>query len=225
MGGDRAQQHHLWDTRLSTHPPIHPSIHFIPFISPINLPPTATVARRGTPIHPPTHLSTHCFQSKTQYTLGEHLSGAGEERAGARGGLLHRLRRPRQRAAGRCCVDIYTYYLYSRCLLFCGVEFMCVCFVYDDIVGNKGTTSSPTLPSFTPSVLPSILSFMQYRLAERQAKAQQLRMWKGYTPAAISGTKEFAATVIEVGLWFRGLLLYLRIYLYIYRWIGRDQRE
>ncbi len=66
---------------------------------------------------------------------------------------------------------------------------------------------------------------MQFRLAERQAKAQQLRMWKGYTPAAISGTKEFAATVIEVGLWFRGLLLYLRIYLYIYRWIGRDQRE
>lgn len=38
----------------------------------------------------------------------------------------------------------------------------------------------------------------QYRIAERDAKAQQLRIWKGYTPKTITGTKEFGATVIEV---------------------------
>lgn len=38
----------------------------------------------------------------------------------------------------------------------------------------------------------------EYRIAERDAKAQQLRIWKGYTPKTITGTKEFAATVIEV---------------------------
>lgn len=40
----------------------------------------------------------------------------------------------------------------------------------------------------------------QYRLAERQAKSQQLKIWAGYVPqAAPSGNREYPATVIEVG--------------------------
>jgi endonuclease YncB( thermonuclease family) len=51
-------------------------------------------------------------------------------------------------------------------------------------------------PGLTPD--PSPVPSRQYRVAERAAKTGQVRIWRGWTPQTVSGTREYQGTVIEV---------------------------
>ena len=76
--------------------------------------------------------------------------------------------------------------------------------LYGTILHPKGNISVELLKAGLARVVDYSIDFtarenaLQYRLAERQAKAGQVRIWKGYTPPTITGSKEFAATVIEI---------------------------
>jgi len=76
--------------------------------------------------------------------------------------------------------------------------------LYGTIIHPKGNISLELVKAGLARVVDYSIDFtarenaMQYRLAERQAKLNQLRIWKGYTPPTITGSKEFTATVIEI---------------------------
>lgn len=76
--------------------------------------------------------------------------------------------------------------------------------LYGTILHPKGNISVELLKAGLARIVEFSIDFtsrenvLQYRLAERQAKAAQLRIWKGYVPPTVTGSKEFVGTVIEV---------------------------
>lgn len=76
---------------------------------------------------------------------------------------------------------------------------------YGTVIHPKGNISTELLKSGLARVVDYSIAYtsrdnaLQYRIAERNAKNQQLKIWKGWTPTALTlGSKEYTATVVEV---------------------------